>query len=62
MLNKLGLPIKYAIIGAVGGTLSVFLVDTWGGGSTDTINYTITPLASLIGGAVGGWLKQRKLK
>jgi len=60
MLNKLGLPIKYAIIGLVGGVIAVFLVNTFGAGSTETINYSITPIATTIGGAIGGWLRQRK--
>ena len=62
MFNKLGLPVKYAIFGFVGGIMAVFLVNTFGEGSSETINYTITPIATAVGGAIGGWLRQRKGK
>jgi len=62
MLNKLGLPIKYAIIGLIGGIIAVFLVNTFGAGSTQTINYAITPISTTIGGFIGGWLRTRKGK
>ena len=61
-LNQFGLPVKYAIFGLVGGILGVYLVNTFGAGSTATINYIITPIASAVGGAIGGWFRQRKGK
>ncbi len=61
-LNKLGLPLKYAIIGLIGGVLVVFLSRTLGLGSALLQDYTTIPLASALGGAIGGWMRQRKGK
>ena len=60
-LNKFGLPVKYAIMGAVGGVLGVFLANAFDF-SNDAISYTMTPIVTAIGGAIGGWLRQRKGK
>ncbi|MEA3292495.1 MAG: hypothetical protein U9Q71_09385 [Pseudomonadota bacterium] len=60
-LNKYGLPTKYAIICFVAGIVGVFLANMIGfnyGGAS----YISTPIAAGIGGAVGGWLRQRKGK
>ena len=38
-----------------------FLAKTFGYGS-DTINYISTPIAAAVGGAMDGWLRQRKGK
>jgi len=46
-LNKYGLPVKYAILCAIGGVISVFLANMLG------YNH---------GGAIGGWIRQRKGK
>ncbi|WP_415406505.1 hypothetical protein ACLHDG_12125 [Sulfurovum sp. CS9] len=58
-LNRFGLPVKYAVLCFAGGFLGVFLAKTFGYGS-DTINYISTPIAAAVGGAIGGWLRQRK--
>ncbi len=60
-LNKLGLPVKYAIICAGGGLGAAFLANIFGlnrGGAT----YLSTLIACGIGGAIGGWLRKRKGK
>ena len=57
-LNRLGLPVKYAILSFSGALLGVFLAKTFG--YSGMINYISTPIAAAIGGAIGGWLRQRK--
>ncbi len=60
-LNKFGLPLKYAVLCSIGGIATVFLANTFGfnrGGAT----YLSTLIATAIGGAVGGWIRQRKGK
>ncbi len=60
-LNKFGLPVKYAILCSGGGITAVFLADMFGvnrGGAT----YISTMIATAVGGAVGGWIRQRKAK
>ncbi len=61
-LNQFGLPVKYAIFGFVGGIGGVYLINTFGAGSTATTNYIVTPIAAAVGGAIGGWIRQRKGK
>jgi len=60
-LNKYGLPTKYAIIGVFGGIISVFLTNLIGI-SDSSLNYVSTPIATGIGGAIGGWIRQRNCK
>ena len=60
-LNKYGLPVKYAILCSCGGIAALVLANTFGfnrGGAT----YISTLIATGIGGAIGGWLRQRKGK
>lgn len=60
-LNKFGLPVKYAILCCSGGIAVVFLANLFGvnqGGAT----YLNTAIATGIGGAIGGWIRQRKGK
>ncbi len=60
-LNKFGLPVKYAILCAFGGVISVFAANMLGynhGGAT----YISTVIATGVGGAIGGWIRQRKGK
>ncbi len=52
-LNKYGLPLKYAILCAFGGVISVFLANMLGynhGGAT----YISAVIATGVGGAIGG--------
>ncbi len=58
-LNKFGLPVKYAVLSLFGAFLGVFLAKTFGY-TSDAINYVSTPVAAAIGGAIGGWMRQRK--
>ena len=60
-LNRFGLPVKYAILCCLGGFIGVFLANVFGynqGG----LGYIVTPIFSGLGGAIGGWLRQRKGK
>jgi len=58
-LNRFGLPVKYAILSFFGVILGIFIANTFGYGN-NTINYISTPIAGAVGGAIGGWLRQRK--
>ena len=58
-LNRFGLPIKYAVLSFFGVIFGVFLAKFFG---YDTMNYISTPIAGAVGGAIGGWLRQRKGK
>ena len=60
-LNKYGLPIKYGIIGFFGGIIGAFLSYMLGL-NDDSLTYILMPIATCVGGAVGGWLRQRKGK
>lgn len=60
-LNKYGLPVKYGIFGFFGCIIGMFLSNRLGitdGGSS----YIMVAIAGGIGGAVGGWIRQRKGK
>ncbi len=60
-LNTFGLPVKYGVIGLFGCPVGMFLANMLGitsGGS----NYLLVAIAGGIGGAVGGWLRQRQGK
>ncbi|PRY22512.1 hypothetical protein CLV78_10652 [Aliiruegeria haliotis] len=58
-LNPLGLPIKYAIIGAIACPFGVFLAGLLGFGAT---GYIPTMVGGAIGGAVGGYIRKRRGK
>ena len=58
-LNKLGLPIKYAIIAFLGGVIGVFIANMTGF-NDGSVKYISTAIAAGAGGAVGGWIRQRK--
>ena len=60
-LNKLGLPLKYAILSFFGVIIGIFLANTFGYGS-ESLNYVTTPIAGAVGGAISGWMRQRKGK
>jgi hypothetical protein len=57
-LNRLGLPTKYAIVGFFGGLIGSLI--SWAVGLTDDVSYVAIPLGTALGGAVGGWLRQRR--
>jgi len=58
-LDKFGLPIKYGVMGFVGGIIGAVLSQALqlnDGGSSSILGY---PIAGAVGGAIGGWLRQR---
>lgn len=59
-LNQFGLPVKYAIIGAVSVVVGVFLAGLLG--ISVAMNYVTAAIAGAVGGAIGGWMRQRKGK
>ena len=59
-LNKLGLPAKYAILGAVGGLIVIFLSNLLG--LPLIFSYTATVNVGAMGGLIVGLLRQRKNK
>ena len=59
-LNQFGLPIKYAIIGAVSVVLGVWLAGLLG--MNLAMGYLSAAVAGAVGGAIGGWIRQRKGK
>jgi len=60
-LNKYGLPIKYAVLCMSGGLAVIFLADVFGINKGDA-TYLSAAIATGAGGAMGGWLRQRKGK
>ncbi len=58
-LNQYGLPLKYGIIGFVSGIIGTLLLNMLGSGSGG-VSYISIPVAAGLGGAVGGWLRQKK--
>ena len=59
-LDKYGLPAKYAVIGTLGGLLGSLIAQMLtlhGGGLT---SHLITMVATGVGGAIGGWIRQRR--
>jgi hypothetical protein len=58
-LNRFGLPVKYGVIGLLGCPVGMFLASMLGITSGGT-SYLMAAIAGGIGGAVGGWLRQRK--
>ena len=59
-LNKLGLPAKYAILGAIGGIIVIFLSDLLG--LPLIFSYIATVNVGAMGGLIVGLLRQRKGK
>lgn len=60
-IYQFGLPLKYAILCCSGGIFALFLANLFGlnqGGTT----YLSTAIATGVGGATGGWIRQRKIK
>lgn len=60
-LNKLGLPLKYAILCAGGALATVFIANLLGLNHSG-MGYISTVITFGIAGAIGGWLRQRKGK
>ncbi len=58
-LNKYGLPTKFAIIGLVGGLIGAFISHKMQLNDGSAIYYVGTPIAAAMGGAIGGWFKDR---
>jgi len=61
-LNKLGLPGKYALLGAVGVPIGTFLSSLLGVSAPDLVDYLLSALAGGVGGYFGGLLRQRRGK
>lgn len=59
-LNKFGLPLKYAIIGAVGAVIGIALAGLLG--MNIALSYIGAAVAGSVGGGIGGWMRQRKGK
>ncbi|MBW1636559.1 MAG: hypothetical protein JRC87_05130 [Deltaproteobacteria bacterium] len=59
-LNRFGLPVKYAIIGAVSVTAGVFFAGILG--MNIAMSYFSAAISGAAGGAIGGWIRQRKGK
>jgi len=60
-LNQFGLPVKYAILGVVGVVIGLFLADLFDF-YTRTASYLSMLIAGGVGGAIGGWIRQRQGK
>ncbi|MBW2682323.1 MAG: hypothetical protein JRC69_02015 [Deltaproteobacteria bacterium] len=58
-LNKFGLPVKYGVIGFLGCPVGMLLASILGITSGST-SYMMAAIAGGVGGAVGGWFRQRK--
>ncbi len=60
-LDKFGLPVKYAVIGAFGGVIAAAAFYLFGLADED-----YSPVATIVGcaagGAIGGWIRQRRGK
>jgi len=61
-LNKFGLPTKYGVMGFVGGIIWAALSQALEMNDGGTSYYLGYPIAGTIGGAIGGWLRQRSGK
>ena len=59
-LNQFGLPVKYAILGAIATVLGVFLAGLLG--MNMSMSYLGAAIAGIIGGAVGGYIRQKQGK
>jgi hypothetical protein len=60
-LNPYGLPVKYGVIGFIGGVIAVLLMIVFGLSEGNSFHIT-TPVATGIGGMIGGWIRQRRGK
>lgn len=61
-LNTYGLPVKYGIVGFFAGILGAFLSEILGFNSSGFSSFVSMPIAAAIGGAIGGWFRQRRGK
>ncbi len=52
--------VKYAIIGALSVVAGVYLAGLFG--QTVMMSYPVAAVSGAVGGAIGGWLRQRKGK
>ena len=59
-LNQFGLPAKYGIVGFIAGILGAFLAQILNVHQGDVSSYLVTMIATGVGGAVGGWIRQRR--
>ncbi len=59
--NRFGLSLKYGVIGFFGAPIGLFLASLFGLTSAST-SYFILAIGGGIGGAVGGWIRQRSGK
>jgi len=60
-LNRLGLPLKYAILCGAGALLGVFLARIAGIPGAE-LDYLSTAVAGTVGGAIGGYIRKRRGK
>ncbi len=58
-LNKYGLPVKYAVIGLLGGVLWLIIANIIG---YETHNQVAGLIAFTVGGAIGGYIRKRRGK
>lgn len=59
-LNQFGLPAKYGIVGFIAGSLGAFIAQMLNVHDGDVSNYLSTMLATGVGVAIGGWIRQRR--
>ncbi len=59
-MNPLGLPVKYAILGAIALVAGVYLSGLLG--MNIAMSYLSAAITGVIGGAVGGYLRQKQGK
>ncbi len=59
-LNQFGLPVKYAIMGAIIAPLGVFVAGLLG--MSMAMGYVSAAVAGAVGGAIGGFIRQKQGK
>jgi len=59
-LNKFGLPAKYGIVGFIAGIVGSFIAQMLNMHDGDLSSYLVTMIATGVGGAIGGWFRQRR--
>ena len=59
-LNKFGLPAKYGIVGFIAGIFGSLIAQMLNVHDGDLSSYLITMIATGVGGAIGGWIRQRR--
>ncbi|MEM7636579.1 MAG: hypothetical protein AAF299_18580 [Pseudomonadota bacterium] len=59
-LNQFGLPAKYGIVGFFAGILGSFVAQTLNVHDGDLSSHLVTMIAAGVGGAIGGWIRQRR--